>query len=283
MAHGAEDQQHSSSNSQWGARPGCSTKQPDLCETASCEISQLTQTPLGRLDTDATACCDRIVMSLALMICQKHGVPQSACMVVAMALMITANCSIKTGCGISKGTCSSTGSQPTCNPGQGSRLALALWMIVICVCFSAMFNLCHGVSFCDLQNQLVHRPMSDGFVDDATHWSDLGSLHGLLNDALVQDIASGLKREGQSAPAHVRVIACQTTRMRAGCCGQLDAASYHLIANRMLTMTMAQTRTLYAPDVTCAWHHLLARHLTPCILLPLPDCCAKPPASSADC
>ena len=42
-------------------------------------------------------------MVLALMICQKHGVPQSACMMVATALL-TAKYSVKTGFGISEGT-----------------------------------------------------------------------------------------------------------------------------------------------------------------------------------
>jgi hypothetical protein len=196
MVYGAEDQQHLF-NGQWGARPGRSTEQPALYKTMSYEISRLTRTPLGTLDNDAKACYDRIVMSLALMICQKHGVPQSACMMVAMAL-ITASYSIKTGFGVSEGTYSSTESQPTHGPGQGSRLASALWMIVSCICFSAMFNLCHGASFCDPRNHLVHRRTSDGFVDDVTHWYNLGLLYSLLNDVSVQDIASGLEREGQS-------------------------------------------------------------------------------------
>jgi hypothetical protein len=60
-------------------------------------------------------------MALALMLCQKHGVPQSACMMVTMALL-TANYSIKTGFGISTDTYSSTEAEPTHGPGQGSRL-----------------------------------------------------------------------------------------------------------------------------------------------------------------
>ena len=131
------------------------------------------------------------------MICQKHAVPQSACMMVATALL-TANYSIKTGFGISEGMYSSTEVQPTHGPGQGSRLASALWMIVSCICFSAMLKLCHGVSFCDPRNILTHCRTSDGFVDDVTHQFNLGLLHSLLNDVSVHDIASGLEREGQT-------------------------------------------------------------------------------------
>ena len=66
MACIAEDQQRSS-DSQWGACLDCSTEQPDLCQTVSCEISRLTRTPFGTLDNDAKVCCDRIVLVFVLM------------------------------------------------------------------------------------------------------------------------------------------------------------------------------------------------------------------------
>ena len=141
------------------------------------EISRLTRrTPLRTLDNDAKACYNRIVMVLALMICQKHGVPQSACMMVATALLAARNYSIKTGFGILEGTYWSTEAKPSHGPGQGSRLASAPWMIVSCICFSAMLKLCHGVSFCNPRNKLKHRRKSDGFVGDVTHWFNLGLL-----------------------------------------------------------------------------------------------------------
>ena len=196
MVYSAEEH-NQLSDSHWGAIPGRSTGQPDLYKTMSYEISRLTRTPLGTLDNNAKACYDRIIMVLALMICKKYGVPQSACMMAATALL-AASYSIKTGFGISEGIYSSTEAQPTHGPGQGSRLASALWMIVSCICFSVMLKLCHRVLFCNPRNQLAHRRTSDGFVDDVTHWSNLGLLLSLLNGVSVQDIASGLEREGQS-------------------------------------------------------------------------------------
>ena len=79
MVYSAEEHNQLLSDCQWGARPGRSTKQPDLYKTMPYKISRLTRTPLGTLDNDAKACYDQIVMVLALMICQKHEVPQSAC------------------------------------------------------------------------------------------------------------------------------------------------------------------------------------------------------------
>jgi hypothetical protein len=192
------EEQHRLFDSQWGAHPGRSTEQPDLHKIMSYEIYRLTRTSLGTLDNDAKACYDRIVMVFALKLCQRHGTPQSACMMVAMALL-TANYSIKTGFGISEGAYSSTtASQPTHGPGQGSRLPSALWLIVSCTLFSSMDKLCHGASFCDPSNKLQHRRTSDGFVNDVTHWFNLGLAHSLLHDVTAQDIASGLERDGQS-------------------------------------------------------------------------------------
>ena len=62
-----------------------------------------------------------------------------------------------------------------------------------------MLKLCHRVSFCNPQNTLTHQRTRDGFVDDVTHWFNLGLLHSLLHDVSVQDIiASRLEREGQT-------------------------------------------------------------------------------------
>jgi hypothetical protein len=161
------------------------------------EISRATRTPLGTLDNDAKACYDRIVMLFALILCQKHGVPLSACKMSANALL-TAKYSIKTGYGVSKGTYSSTPEQPTHGPGQGSRQASALWMVVSCLLFNAMYEHCHGASFCNPTDTIIHRRTSDGFVDDVTHFFNLGMKYSLQNTVQVTDIIKGLEREGQS-------------------------------------------------------------------------------------
>jgi hypothetical protein len=75
---------------------------------------------------------------------------------MAALTLLTAMHSIKTGFGISEGTHTSTASQPTHGPGQGSRLASALWLIVSCMRFATMDTLCQGASFCDPCDTLVH-------------------------------------------------------------------------------------------------------------------------------
>jgi hypothetical protein len=65
--------------------------------------------------------------------------------------------------------------------------------------FATMDTLCHGASFCDPCDTLVHRRTSDGFVDDVTHWFNLGlACSSIQHDVSARDIASGLERDGQS-------------------------------------------------------------------------------------
>jgi hypothetical protein len=198
MVHEAERQGHLN-ESQWGSRPGRSTEEALIHKILSYEISRSTRTPLGALDNDAKACYDRIVMLFALTLCQKHGVPLSACKLSAHALL-SAEYSIKTGFGISKGTYSSTTNQPTHGPGQGSQQASALCMLVSCLLFMVMYEHCQGVSFCDPTADLTHRHTSDGFVENVTHVFifNLGLKRSLHKTVQVSDIIRGLEKEGQT-------------------------------------------------------------------------------------
>jgi hypothetical protein len=129
--------------------------------------------PLATFDNDAKSCYDRIVMVFALMLCQKHGVPQSVCMMAAFSLLL-AEYSIKTKHGVSVGTCSSTNDNPTHGPGQGSRKAPALWLIICCLLFEAMSKLCKGAEFCNPGQTSSHQRIGDGFVDDVTTFFNFG-------------------------------------------------------------------------------------------------------------
>jgi hypothetical protein len=174
------------------------TEEALIHKILSYEISRTTRTPLGTLDNDAKTCYDRIVMIFALILCQKHGVPLSACKLSAKALLY-AKYSIKTGFGISDNTYSSTPMQPTHGPGQGSRQASSLWAVVSCLLFSAMYKHCHGASFCDPKNEIVYRRTSDGFVDDVTHFfKNKGLKYSLQTAVQAIVIIKGLETEGKT-------------------------------------------------------------------------------------
>ncbi len=195
MVHEAERQNHLHEG-QWGSRPGRSAHDALLHKLLSYEIARLTRTPLATFDNDAKSCYDRIVMVFALMLCQKHGVPQSMCMMAALSLLM-AEYSIKTKYGVSSDTYSSNAAHPTHGPGQGSRMAPALWLIICCLLFEAMSKLCKGAEFCNPRQTESHQRTGDGFVDDVTNFRNFGLANMLANNYGPIELAHGLKTEAQ--------------------------------------------------------------------------------------
>jgi hypothetical protein len=191
MVHGAEKQDHLHEG-QWCSRPGRSAHDALLHKILTYEVARMTRTPLATFDNDAKSCYDRIIV-----VCQKHGVPQSVCMMAAMSLM-TPECSIKTKHGVSLDTCSSTEDNPTHGPGQGSCMAPALWLIICCLLFEAMSNLCQGAEFCNPRQTSSHRRIGDGFVDDVTNFFNFGLAAMLLHEHGPIELAKGLKTEAQT-------------------------------------------------------------------------------------
>jgi hypothetical protein len=136
-------------------------------------------------------------MVFVLMLCQKHGVPQSACMMVATSLL-QAEYSVKTKYGISTSTYSSTEDNPVHGPGQGSCMALALWLVICCLLFDAMSKLCTGTEFCNPRCTASHKRTGDGFVDDVTNFFNFGQAAMLLHDYDSTKLAVGLQSEAQT-------------------------------------------------------------------------------------
>jgi hypothetical protein len=71
-------------------------------------------------------------------------------------------------------------------------------MVISCLLFSAMYEHCHGASFCDPKNELIHRRTSDGFVDDVTHFFNKGLKYSLQTTVQAIGIIKGLETEGQT-------------------------------------------------------------------------------------
>jgi hypothetical protein len=196
MIHGAEKYNHLHEG-QWGSRPGRSAHDALMHKILSYKLACLTRTPLATFDNDAKSCYDRIVMVFALMLCQKHSVPQSMCKMAALSLLM-AECSIKTKCGVSAGTYFSTDANPTHGPGQGSRMAPALWLIICCLLFEAMLKLCKGAEFCNPRQTASHQRTGDGFVEDVTNFFNFGLAAMLLHACGPAELASGLQKGAQT-------------------------------------------------------------------------------------
>jgi hypothetical protein len=216
MVHGAEKQNHLHEG-QWGSRSGRAALDALLHKMLSHELAQLTRTPLATFDNDAKSCYDRIAMVFALMLCQKHGVPQSTCMMAAAALLM-AECFIKTKHGVCSKTCSSTTEHPTHGPGQGSRMAPALWLIICCLLFEAMTQLCTGAEFCDPRQTASHQRVGDGFVDDVMNFYNFGLAEMIHRAHGPTELASGLQIEAQTWERLLCSTGGQLELSKCSCC-----------------------------------------------------------------
>jgi hypothetical protein len=136
-------------------------------------------------------------MVFALLLCQKHGVPLSMCKMAALSLLM-AEYSIKTKYGVSSGTYSSTDEDPIHGPGQGSRMAPALWLIICCLLFQAMSQMCSGAEFCNPTQTVSHRRIGDGFVDDVTNFKNFGLAKMLRQHYGPIELAQSLQQEAQT-------------------------------------------------------------------------------------
>jgi hypothetical protein len=93
---------------------------------------------------------------------------------------------------------SSINDNPTHGPGQGSRKAPALWLVICCLLFEAMSKLYKGAEFCNPRQTSSHQRIGDGFVDDVTTFFNFGLAPMLQRNVGPGELASGLNREAQT-------------------------------------------------------------------------------------
>ena len=184
-------------DNQYGSRPGRHAIGAVLLKLLSYEICRLTRSSMASFDNDAKSCYDCIVISFAMTLCQRLGMPASACIMAALCLQ-NAKYFIKTKFGISESFYSSTAEHPTHGPGQGSRMGPVLWLIISCLLFAAMARLCQGAHFSNPSQTVELRRTGDGFVDDVTNICNFGFPASLNLMSNPTSLASRLQAEAQT-------------------------------------------------------------------------------------
>ena len=196
LLHSA-NRSHLLHDSQFGSRPGCHALGAVFLKLLSYEICRLTRTSFASFDNDAKSCYDRIIISMAMYLCQQLGMPLAPCLMVALCLQ-NARYYIKTKFGISTAYYSSCSDFPTHGPGQGSRMAPLLWLLISCLLFKVMCELCEGASFTNPQHSLSLKRTGDGFVDDVTNVCNFGFPESLTTNISPPALATRLQTEAQT-------------------------------------------------------------------------------------
>ena len=151
---------------QYGSRPSRNAIDPVMIEELQFEISRLSRRMFIQTNYDATACYDRIIPNLAMIVSQKFGIhPQ-----VAKAYVDTlhkAKYHIRTELGVSSTSYSHTDDMPIFGTGQGSGNSPMIWLFLVCVLFVIFEKLARQAKYCnpDRTNEITLAMI--GFVDDS--------------------------------------------------------------------------------------------------------------------
>ena len=153
-------------NAQWGSRPGRSAIEASLMTQLKYETCVLQRTKAGFMFNDAKSCYDRIVMNLAAVRARQLGLPLLLATHVTLFLH-KAIYRVKTAHGTSHDNYSHSDSVPLHGPGQGSRMAPAIWVFVSTLLMQCL-AVTTGLKHSNPQGTVhIHRHI-EGFVDDTS-------------------------------------------------------------------------------------------------------------------
>ena len=158
----------------WGTRKDRSANDAALMKELTFGLARVTGTALATFDNDAKSCYDRVVMTLALIICRKLGLPSKAAAWIGNTTKQMRNF-IKTGHGISDAWFGNNDGSGTVKHGigQGHRAAPAIWLFVSNFLFHILEKSATGASFFDPSEKRQHHRAADGYVDDVTGFTNL--------------------------------------------------------------------------------------------------------------
>lgn len=197
-----------------------------MLKTLSYDFAALTRTDMGTFDNDAKSCYDRIIPALAMLRSRHLGLPKAASHLHGRFLE-TARYHIKTALGTSSSSYSHTMDTPIYGTGQGSKPSPAMWLGQSTLIMDLMdVRPLHMIDPRD--SVLLHR-QTDGYVDDATGWTN--DIAQLCDDPHAED---------QTATTVINQLQQVTQRwdaLLAGTGGQLELSKcfYYIVQWRFDT------------------------------------------------
>ena len=162
--HHAEDHRLLN-DGQYGSRANRCATDPVLIEELQCEISRATRKPVILTNYDATACYDRIIPNLGMLVSQKFGVEPTVTRANALTLE-KAEYRVRTELGLAPTGYSHSESFPIYGTGQGSANSPAIWCFLSSTLFDCYDQVVHPAHYATpAETHPVNLGMI-GFVDD---------------------------------------------------------------------------------------------------------------------
>ena len=151
---------------QYGSRPRRNAFDPVFIEEMQFEIARASRKTLVQTNYDAMSCYDRIIISLAMLVSRKYGVPMFTTESNARTLE-NAEYRIRTELGVSETGYTHSDEFPIYGTGQGSGNSPMIWCFLSCVLFNCYDDVAYATKYC---NPDKTQPMDlgmVGFVDDS--------------------------------------------------------------------------------------------------------------------
>lgn len=153
---------------QHGSRPGHTATDLALTEELSSDIARTSRTKLVNFDNDASACYDRIIPILIVIVNLTYGQHPDVICFNCQALKL-AQYKIRGDPNPNAGSYQHSSSVPIFGTGQGSANSPTLWCLMSSILFSVHERLSHRASFCTPDRTEEVRYSIVGFVDDSTN------------------------------------------------------------------------------------------------------------------
>jgi exonuclease III len=161
---------------QYGSRPRRNAVDPVLIEELQFEISRASRKMFIQTNYDATACYDRIVPNLAMMVSKRFGVPHLNTVTNAKTLQ-SAEYRICTDLGMAETGYKHSDEWPIYGTGQGSGNSPMIWCFLSSILFDCYDKLSHSAQYCRPDRSEPMTIGMVGFVDDSN-----GQTNNFLQD-----------------------------------------------------------------------------------------------------
>jgi hypothetical protein len=169
---------------QHGSIPSRNALDPIMLTELTSDLCRVLRIDLARFDNDASACYDRILVSLGMLATRKCCMPSHAIRTHADALAFM-KYTVKTVYGISESNYRGTVFAPLFGTGQGSGASPAVWLSLVVILLQTMDRLIPDrMNFTPISGARAHSRLTDAFVDDTSMGFTSGDEHNSVEDLI---------------------------------------------------------------------------------------------------
>ena len=155
-------------NGQHGLVPQRTAMDPIMLTQLTTDLCRIMKHNHARFDNDASACYDRIIVTLGMLAARRCGMPENAVRTHADSLKLM-KYTVKIAHGISEENYRGTVFSPLFGPGQGGGASPLVWLSLVVVLMNTLDRMIpERMEFASPDSLMLHSRLVDAFVDDTS-------------------------------------------------------------------------------------------------------------------